>query len=183
MPQDCSICKSVHRGSIEKALPTAPLRAIARQYGTSKDAIRRHKKHISAVLLRSEKARELASAHSLIAIVQGLIAELEEVKAQARQRRDNGPEVRKTVETILKGVQVLADLSGARAPRVTVNIDVPSREEGIQTAAELLLELASRAEVLQLIEQLQQRLLELPPVIDASEPLRAVENCKSGGVR
>lgn len=116
----------------------------------------------------------MASASNLIGTVQGLIVELQEVKRQARRKRDGGPEVRKTVETILKGVQVLADLSGARAPRVNVNLDVhlPTLSEGITIAEQLVLDGMTAEELRAFIERARERLEEHVALLPASSETR-----------
>jgi len=163
MPPTCTLCSHKKRAALEREMAKGrPLRAIARQFHTSKDAIRRHRAHIQAALAKSVEAAELASASNLIGTVQGLIAELQEVKRQARRKRDGGPEVRKTVETILKGVQVLADLSGARAPRVNVNLEVhlPTLSEGLEVASQLLLNGMTTEQLRAFVEKARERLQE-----------------------
>jgi hypothetical protein len=70
------------------------LHFVAPRYKVSKWALSRHKrKCISAAVVKSAADREGASGANLIAVVQGLIAELEELKTSARRKRNGGPEV------------------------------------------------------------------------------------------
>lgn len=131
---------------------------IAPRYKVSKWALSRHKrKCISAAVVKSAADREGASATNLLAVVQGLIMELEELKSSARRKRNGGPEVRKNIEVLLKSVSLLADLAGIRAaPQVHVNLQVPTSSKAFAEAAELVLLLASPEQ----FAELQNRFLE-----------------------
>lgn len=67
MPRTCSICQHVQREAIDAALVAGePFRAIARQYATSKDALRRHAQdHLPAALLQAKGAAEVAHGAAL----------------------------------------------------------------------------------------------------------------------
>jgi hypothetical protein len=121
---------------------TTSLRDIATQFEISSSALFRHKsKHVAIALAKVSESRALASASGLVDLVEGLIHELVELKSQAKQKRNGGSEARRSVETILKAVQVLADLVGANAPKVNVQVQaqvVPTREEAISIAVETL---------------------------------------------
>jgi hypothetical protein len=141
MAPRCTICDHAQRIAIEQAMVTTSLRDIATQFEISSSALFRHKsKHVASALAKAEESRTLASANGLIDLVEGLIHELGDLKAQAKQKRNGGTEARKSVETILKAVQVLADLVGANAPKVSVQVQaqVPTREEAIAIAVETL---------------------------------------------
>jgi len=96
------------------------------------------------------------------------MAEAHRLRKKAELKQDIKTAL-KGLDTALKAVQLYGVVTGEirdpRAANVTVNL-VATREEGIQTAAELLLELASAAELVLLIGQLQQRLAELEPLRD-----------------
>ena len=74
MPRTCTICRHSSREAINKALiQHQPFRAIARQYGTSKDAlIRHHDNHLPATLLKAQEADDIAHADALLAHVEEL---------------------------------------------------------------------------------------------------------------
>jgi len=95
--------------------------------------------------------------------VKTLIAEAHRLRGIAERRRDVSTAM-KGLNTALKALELYGRATGEirdqRSASVTVNV-VATRDEGIQTAAELLLELANAAELVVLISQLQERLAEL----------------------
>jgi len=59
MPRTCTVCKHSERDGIDRALLDGEsFRDIARQYRVSKDAVARHKPHLSAALSKAYEARE-----------------------------------------------------------------------------------------------------------------------------
>jgi len=100
--------------------------------------------------------------------IRNLIAEAHRLRKKAELKRDIKTAL-KGLDTAMRAVQLYGVVTGEvrdpRAANVTVNL-VATREEGIQTAAELLLELASASELVLLIGQLQQRLAELESLRD-----------------
>jgi hypothetical protein len=60
MPQKCSICAHLKRSEIDTALlAQQSLRDIARQFHAGKDALFRHKDHISAALAKAKQAQDV----------------------------------------------------------------------------------------------------------------------------
>ena len=102
--------------------------------------------------------------------IRSFIAEAHRLRGIAERKKDIKTAI-KGLDTALRALVLYGRTTGAindrRAANVTVNV-VATREEGIQTAAELLLELASPAELVLLISQLQQRLAELEPLRDGA---------------
>jgi hypothetical protein len=48
MPRNCAVCRHAQRHEIEQSLRAGvPYRALARQYSVSKDAVSRHRRHVS----------------------------------------------------------------------------------------------------------------------------------------
>ena len=74
MARTCTICRHAQRADIDKALVGhRPYRDIARQFGTSKDAlIRHHDNHLPAALVKAKDAAEVAHADSILTQVQEL---------------------------------------------------------------------------------------------------------------
>jgi hypothetical protein len=72
--QPCSVCAHDDVADINEALVIngASNRAITRQYGLSKDAIRRHREHIPQLLVRASQAMEVAQADDLLEQVRDL---------------------------------------------------------------------------------------------------------------
>jgi len=125
-------------------------------------------KRAPAVLAKCAEGHEVGHGALLTHEIRNLIAEAHRLRGRAEQGRDIRTAM-KGLDTALKALELYGRATGEirdqRAANVTVNV-VATREEGIQTAAELLLELASAAELVLLIGQLQQRLAELEPLRD-----------------
>lgn len=127
-------------------------------------------KRFPHALGRSSQISEVSDSKLLPQELRSLIAEAHRLRGMAERRRDIKTAL-KGLDTSLKALALYGRATGTihdqRAANVTVNV-VATREEGIQTAAELLLELASPAELVLLISQLQQRLAELEPLQDGT---------------
>ena len=109
MPMKCSICSHPKRPEIDQALALgqASIRAIARQFGATKDSLARHRAHIPAGLLKAKEAAEVAEADSLLERVKSLCSRCENLLSQA--------------ETILGGALQLGDAeTGMGAIRTAV---------------------------------------------------------------
>ena len=118
------------------------------------------------ILVMCAEDDDRAQGSFLAQEIRNLVAEVHRLRKKAEQKRDIRTALR-AVDTAVRVIQLYGRATGAigdgrRAAKVTVNV-VSTRDEGIQTAAALLLELATANEILQLIERLQQRVLELEP--------------------
>ena len=76
MPRTCTICAHDEGHSINVALvQREPYRAVARQYGVSKDALQRHSaEHLPELLVKAKDAVEGAEADDLLDEVRALHA-------------------------------------------------------------------------------------------------------------
>jgi hypothetical protein len=162
MSRECGACIHANRSELDSALARrAPLREISARFGISKSALHRHKvQHIAASVQALSESRALASASGLIDLVESLIQELHDLKTQARLDPKGGPEVRRNVEAILKAVGTMADLVGANAPRVNVNVQAtaaPTPEEALSWSMEALLLIAAPAQQRQFAAELLAR--------------------------
>ena len=103
MPMKCSVCSHAQRPEIDQALVLgqASIRAIARQFGATKDSLARHRAHIPAALLKAKEAAEVAQADSLLGDVQ--------------TARDRGERLYATAEGILERALAAQDLKVALA--------------------------------------------------------------------
>jgi DNA polymerase III delta prime subunit len=74
MPRVCTICTHAEREAINAALVAGePFRVIAQRFATSPDAVYRHKQeHLPAIMVKSEQAKEVAHADTLVGQVQNL---------------------------------------------------------------------------------------------------------------
>ena len=76
MPRRCTICSHEHRYEIEELLATrrSTYRAIALQYGVSKDAVSRHvsSRHVSQLISLAADAERAARADTLLDRIEAL---------------------------------------------------------------------------------------------------------------
>lgn len=87
MPQPCSICRHPERASIEDLLlrNRLSLRILASRVGVSPWALHRHKAHLAIEVV---KAVEISGAASILSRVEGILAEVKEITAAAKARKD-----------------------------------------------------------------------------------------------
>src|SRR5689334_13503093 len=124
MPRPCTVCGHPSRDAIDRALvaPDAANRAIARQFGLSKDAVARHRaEHLPQRLARGAQAAQAAQAVDLLAEVQALRRKAYGLLLKAEQMGD--------LRTALQGVreargclELLAEMEGEldRRPQVSL---------------------------------------------------------------
>ena len=135
MPRKCTICHHPKREGIDAALVRRePFRAIARQYGVSKDAlIRHHDNHLPTELTKAKEAEEAAHADTILAQVQDL--------------RDRAMTILDTVEkdkdwSIALGaireargcIELLGKLAGKLQEGATVNVFISAEWQTVQAA-------------------------------------------------
>lgn len=86
----CTACTSPNRAALNTALATraAPLRALARTYGVSKDILARHRDHIPAALAKATEAAEVAAADTLLARIEALQRRALRILDQAEREKD-----------------------------------------------------------------------------------------------
>jgi len=80
MPPKCSICTHPKKAHINRALASGKksLRAIAGQYGVSRQALTRHKAHITKSLQTAKKNGAIKEGKSVYDRVMSMIAQAEE---------------------------------------------------------------------------------------------------------
>lgn len=119
----CGICSHPERAAIDAALVDGTsLRAIAGQYGTTKSALDRHRKHIPTALTKAKQAAEVADATSLLSRVERLVSRCETICEKAMAEGEWTPAVSATRE--LRGcLELIGKLSGElKQPGVNVDI-------------------------------------------------------------
>lgn len=91
MPQPCSICSHPKRAEINKALVAdgASLRAVARQYDVSKDALQRHVKngHIEEKIKKAQAAQDVVEADDLLSEILDVQKFAQEMREKAETQR------------------------------------------------------------------------------------------------
>lgn len=135
------------RQEIERALiRNMPLRKIARESKTSAAALFRHKKEqLPALLVKAERAGEVAEASTSLDRVEGLIADLRGIAQTARREKDwpaaTGAlrETRAYLEQLLRALvwmvnaeidQMLNGLRHVRAFAAGARLHKPQRQNG-----------------------------------------------------
>jgi len=99
MPRTCTICSHPERNAIDRALiESRPLREVARQYETSKDALLRHKaEHLPGTLVKAKEAENIASADGLLKQIVDLQQRTLTVLEKAEDKED--------LKTVLQAVR------------------------------------------------------------------------------
>jgi hypothetical protein len=123
MPQttQCKACLHPKRATIDKALVKGtPVARVARQYGLSEASMRRHVKHISAVVVKAKKQRDRRSIGHVLNVYDEFAADLVAINKEIAEEKD--PEIRqgwylikgKRLETAIKSGLLRELLGGAR---------------------------------------------------------------------
>ncbi len=128
MPRSCSICLHPEREEINAALLSeTPLRAMARRYATSKDALARHREHLPVHLVKASEAAEVAEADSLLEQVKHLQSRAVAILDKAEASGD----LRTALSAIREArgnLELLAKLLGELQQEGTVNVLVAAPE-------------------------------------------------------
>lgn len=136
MPRKCSICGRKDQPKIDAELVDGKetLRAVARTYGVSEDALFRHRQHLAASLVAAHGVEVVAHADTLLAKVQGLEADARRIGALAEQEKDLRTALQ-AIGQLVKIVELLGKVTGEleSGQQVTVNINL-AVQTAIQTA-------------------------------------------------
>jgi hypothetical protein len=120
MPRTCSVCRHSSRNEIDYALVyRRPLRDIARQYATSKDALQRHRSHLSQELVTTLRASRMNSSSALLEQLSGLLERAYDIIEENEQSK---PQI--ALSAIREGrgcLQLLAQVKG-ELRRSTMNL-------------------------------------------------------------
>jgi len=137
MPRVCTICTHAEREAINAALvANEPFRHIATRYGTSTGALQRHKvDDLPVIMVKSEEAREVAHADTLLDQVKDLRSTAISILGKAEKAGD--------LKTALMGVrearaciELLAEMEGEINRRPVFNLYMSA--EWIEVRAVLL---------------------------------------------
>ena len=110
MARRCTVCSHPERDAIDRAIVDGqPIRAIARQFGISKDAVYRHSlRHLPETVRNAHALREAKHADELLDRVETLVSEAEGLltfgkdKEQAKAWSDGIRELRKCLELLAR---------------------------------------------------------------------------------
>lgn len=125
MPRVCTICMRTDREGIDTALVggNATLRDIARQHGVTKDALSRHRSHITEALAKATEAGEVAKADDLLARIRELEAQAKGIQAKAEKAGDLKTALA-AVREQTRIIELLARLAGELESRTHVDVSV-----------------------------------------------------------
>jgi len=128
MPQICTICTHQKADKINEAIVAGQsLRGIAEQYGTSATSLGRHKSHISGVLIKANKIKEIAKADTLLE----QITDLKNKAMSILEKAEQGDDLRIALLAIKEArgcLEVLGKLAGeleGRDNNTIINIIMP----------------------------------------------------------
>jgi len=123
MPRTCTVCKSPCREEVDRALLAGtPHQDIARHTSLSRWAIRRHERHLPALLARSNKAAEVARADDLVSQLQKLTQDARRIQEKA-ERSHNFAAALGAIRELVRIVELLAKLRGELiSERRTTNV-------------------------------------------------------------
>ena len=112
MPRECTACVHPEAFAINEAIAVGKLsnRAIASQFDLGREAIRRHREHISELLVKASQAMEVAEADFLIDKLRGLEADARE--ALDANRGEDWRVFLAALSEIRENIKLLAQVSG-----------------------------------------------------------------------
>jgi hypothetical protein len=144
MSRTCTICTHRSRDSMDRLLLRGEqLKAVARRYSVSEDAIGRHRKHLQVVIGKAAIAveqKELAYGSALLEEIGRIRADAERLQMESERRRDLRGALR-AIHERLAVVELEAKLSGqieTGQKNVTINLQTVSKDEALEYARDVL---------------------------------------------
>jgi hypothetical protein len=121
----CTVCAHEDAVLINEALVVQGQsnRAITRQYSLSKDAIRRHRKHIPELLLKASQAMEVAEADALL----DQVRDLQQHALDILDKAEEAGELRTALVAISQArgnLELLGKLAGELQQEGATNIQI-----------------------------------------------------------
>ncbi len=138
MTRVCTICTHEDVRAINRALVSrVAYRDIARQYGVSKDAARRHsKEHLPELLAKAHRAQEVADADDLLGRLEKWVARTETVIDKAEEKEKFG-QFFFGVATLRGYLETIGEITRELERRPQVNILIaPQVQQAIIQALE-----------------------------------------------
>jgi hypothetical protein len=110
--KSCGICSHPERARIDACLVDGgSLRTISGQFGTSRSALDRHRKHLAPALTLAKHAEEVAEATTLLSRVEKLMSRCEAIADKATDAR-HWPGAIGALREMRGCLELLAKLSG-----------------------------------------------------------------------
>ena len=143
MARNCSICTHHCRDKMDKLLlRVEQLKAVARRYSVSEDALGRHKRHMQLVIAKAAaliEQKDVAYGSALMAEIGRIRADAERLQLESERRQDVRGALR-AIHERLAIVELEAKLSGQidTQKNVTINVQTISPEEALEYARDIL---------------------------------------------
>jgi hypothetical protein len=152
LARSCTICTHHRRDALDKLLLRGEqLKAVARRYSVSEDALGRHKRHMQAVIAKAAalvEQKDVAYGSALMAEIGRIRADAERLQLESERRQDVRGALR-AIHERLAVVELEAKLSGqidTSQKNVTINVQAITPEEAISYARDILELFAPNAE-------------------------------------
>ncbi len=125
MPRTCTVCRHTAKAAIDGALVSGtPRREVARRYGLSATAVRRHAgAHLPASLARAAEAGQVADSARLLDRVRRIVADLESMAAECRGAGEREAYLR-TSRELLRAFDLLGRVTGEIQTGTSVSVTV-----------------------------------------------------------
>jgi hypothetical protein len=144
MARACTICTHHRRDGMDKLLLRGEqLKAVARRYSVSEDALGRHKRHMQLVIAKAAtlvEQKDVAYGSTLISEIGRIRADAERLQLESERRQDVRGALR-AIHERLAIVELEAKLSGqieTGQRNVTINMQSITPDEAIGYARDIL---------------------------------------------
>jgi hypothetical protein len=144
LARTCTICTHHRRDALDKLLLRGePLKAVARRYSVSEDALGRHRKHMQLLMAKAAavvEQKDVAYGSALLAEIARIRADAERLQIESERRQDVRGALR-AIHERLAVVELEAKLSGqidTSQKNVTINVQAISPEEAVEYARDIL---------------------------------------------
>jgi hypothetical protein len=122
MPRRCSVCTHPHRQQIDQAIVSGnSYRTVAQQFTISRDAVVRHRRHLSAAVINPLSSGQISPQESLLAQLDELRSEAQRLKQKAEGDGDYRAALA-AVRELCRIVELVAKLCGQIDSRTETKI-------------------------------------------------------------
>jgi hypothetical protein len=122
MPRKCSICIHEQRPEIERSvLAGDSFRTVAQRFRVSRDAVVRHRKHLTLTVAKPLGSKQITQSESLIAQLDELKSEAQRLKQKAESAGDYRAALA-AVRELCRIVELVAKLCGQMDARTETKI-------------------------------------------------------------
>jgi len=122
MPRRCSVCTHPRRPEIDHAIVSGnSYRTVAQQFTVSRDAVVRHRRHLSVALGKPLSSEQLSPSETLLGQLEELKSEAQRLKQKAEQDGDYRAALA-AVRELCRIVELVAKLCGQIDSRTETKI-------------------------------------------------------------